>query len=375
MDWARDDGELIPGKTTSNYKIVERDYKNLYNQFISFGPLARKDGISGHGNKLDISDVYDELLENPSDPSPDPKHMRTTEWGGNRYPSVEDALDAANLILTLAPEANGELAFRAFKAKEERTGLKLTDMAENERSVRMTFEDIKRQPGRTLTTPFWSGIVNKGRAYAGYTMNVDKLVPWRTLTGRQSLYLDHPYYIDFGEHLPTYKSKLDAMKSDDITQSKELPDSLVLNYLTPHGKWHIHSTYYDNHRMLTLSRGMEPCWVNHKDAEKIGLKDNDWVEVINDNGVMVTRAVVSARIQPGSCIIYHSPERTISMPKSQLRGQRRGGGHNSVTRIKLNPLLLAGGYAQFSYGFNYWGPVGVNRDTYVVVKKLSKLEW
>ncbi len=90
---------------------------------------------------------------------------------------------------------------------------------------------------------------------------------------------------------------------------------------------------------------------------------------------MVTRAVVSARIQLGSCIIYHSPERTISMPKSQLRGKRRGGGHNSVTRIKLNPVLLAGGYAQFSYGFNYWGPVGVNRDTYVIIKKLSKLEW
>ncbi|OLS23178.1 MAG: Respiratory nitrate reductase 1 alpha chain [Candidatus Heimdallarchaeota archaeon LC_2] len=375
MDWGRDGGELIPGKTTSHYKIVERNYTDLYNRFISFGPLARRDGISGHGNKLDIADIYDELLTNPSDPSPDPKHMRTTEWGGNRYPSLEDALDAANLILRLAPESNGELAYRAFKAKEERTGLKLRDLAENERSVQMTFEDLKRQPRRTLTTPFWSGIVNKGRAYAGYTMNVDKLVPWRTLTGRQHLYLDHPYYIDFGEHLPTYKSKLDPMKSDDITQSKNLPDSLVLNYLTPHGKWHIHSTYYDNHRMLTLSRGMEPCWINHKDAEKIGLKDNDWVEVINDNGVMVTRAVVSARVQPGSCMIYHSPERTISMPKSQLRGKRRGGGHNSVTRIKLNPLLLAGGYAQFSYGFNYWGPVGVNRDTFVVVKKLSKLEW
>jgi nitrate reductase alpha subunit len=31
--------------------------------------------------------------------------------------------------------------------------------------------------------------------------------------------------------------------------------SLVLNYLTPHGKWHIHSTYGDNLRMETLSRG------------------------------------------------------------------------------------------------------------------------
>ena len=27
-------------------------------------------------------------------------------------------------------------------------------------------------------------------------------------------------------------------------------DSLVLNFLTPHGKWHIHSTYGDTLRMI-----------------------------------------------------------------------------------------------------------------------------
>ena len=32
-------------------------------------------------------------------------------------------------------------------------------------------------------------------------------------------------------------------------------DALVLRYLTPHGKWNIHSTYQDNERMLTLFRG------------------------------------------------------------------------------------------------------------------------
>jgi nitrate reductase alpha subunit len=40
----------------------------------------------------------------------------------------------------------------------------------------------------------------------------------------------------------------------------------MLNVLTPHGKWHIHSTYGDTLRMLTLSRGMEPCWMSEQDA-------------------------------------------------------------------------------------------------------------
>ena len=34
------------------------------------------------------------------------------------------------------------------------------------------------------------------------------------------------------------------------------------------------------------------------------------------------------------------------------------------------PMLMLGGYAQFSYYFNYWGPTGVNRDCYVIVRKL-----
>ena len=61
------------------------------------------------------------------------------------------------------------------------------------------------------------------------------------------------------------------------------------------------------------------------------VNDNDWVEVHNDHGVVVTRAVVSARIPRGICIIYHSPERTYSVPKSPLRNNRRAGGHNSLT--------------------------------------------
>ncbi len=69
----------------------------------------------------------------------------------------------------------------------------------------------------------------------------------------------------------------------DFRKAKESePNSIMLNYLTPHGKWHIHSTYYDNHRMLTLSRGIEPFWLRVDDAAKIGVVDNDWVEVYSN---------------------------------------------------------------------------------------------
>jgi nitrate reductase alpha subunit len=213
--------------------------------------------------------------------------------------------------------------------------------------------------------------MNNGRTYSAFCLNVERLVPWRTVTGRQHFYLDHEGYIAFGEHLPTYKPKPDPRTYGDIVKTEAEGRSIMLNYLTPHGKWHIHSTYYDNLRMLTLSRGIEPFWMNDKDAAEIDVKDNDWVEVYNDHGVVVTRSVVSARVPRGVCIYYHSPERTISIPKSPLRGGRRAGGHNSLTRTRLKPVLMMGGYGQFTYDFNYWGPTGVNRDTHILVRKLK----
>jgi nitrate reductase alpha subunit len=378
LDWKAGECEPIPGKTMPHLRVVERDYTNLYNRFISLGRGVRDKGLNAHGINIPVADAYDELLEAPTTTPPDKHRTRCVEWGGERYPSLEDALDAANTILHLAPETNGEIAHAAFAAEEEKTGLSLTDLAEPNRGVRMTFADLAAQPKRTLTSPMWTGDVRDGRAYAAWVLNVERLIPWRTLAGRQHLYMDHPWYLDFGEHLPVYKPKLDPMLTGDfrIRPDEDEPGTLFLNFITPHGKWHIHSTYGDNLRMLTLSRGIEPCWLNDKEAEQAGIVDNDWVEVFNDNGVFVTRAVVSARVKPGTCMVYHAPDRTLDIPKSQVRGGKRGGGHNSLTRTRINPVQLAGGYAQFTYGFNYWGPIGVfTRDTYAIVKKLSKLEW
>ena len=41
----------------------------------------------------------------------------------------------------------------------------------------------------------------------------------------------------------------------------------------------------------------------------------------------------------------------------------------------LKPTHMVGGYAQLSYGFNYYGTVGSNRDEFVIVRKLNKIDW
>lgn len=365
QDWSKGECEPIPGKTMPQFSYVKRDYRNLYNQYNSLGPLVREKGVGAHGTRYSCTDFYDELVATRG----------VQNWGGKTYPSIAEDKEVCNTILALASVTNGELAYRSYKNMEEKVGLPLAHLAEKSRSVRMTYEGLQTRPHRLINSPMWSGLLENGRPYSPFTYNVENQVPWRTLTGRQHFYLDHPAYIQFGEHVPAYKPKPLPTQYADLTFSVEVGKTKMLNYLTPHGKWHIHSTYGDTQRMTTLSRGVEPFWINDKDAADIGVNDNDWVEVHNDNGVVVTRAAVSARIPRGICIQYHSPERTLSVPRSPLRGNRRAGGHNSLTRTRLKPNLMVGGYGQFTFHFNYWGPIGCNRDTHVLVRKLPELIW
>ena len=98
------------------------------------------------------------------------------------------------------------------------------------------------------------------------------------------------------------------------------------------------------------------------------MTDNDWVEVVNGNGAIACRAVVSHRIPVGSAYMYHSQDRHINVPISETTGTR-GGTDNSVTRIMIKPTHLIGGYAQLSYGFNYYGAIGSQRDELTIVRR------
>ncbi|MBI3682656.1 MAG: nitrate reductase subunit alpha [Acidobacteria bacterium] len=364
-DWMNGEVEAIPGKTMPGLRVVQRNYKDVHSMYNSLGPLVRENGIGAHGTHYDVKDEYDAAL----------KDSPVNCWNGGQYPSLVEDEHACDVILRFASVTNGELSYRSYQNMEQRTGLPLVHLVEKSRSFRATYKGLQARPHRFVNSPMWSGLIENGRAYSPFTYNVETLVPWRTLTGRQHFYLDHEGYLQFGEHVPTYKPKPTPTQYADLRVSEQAGPTKMLNYLTPHGKWHIHSTYGDNQRMTTLSRGIEPFWMNDRDAAEIGILDNDWVEVHNDHGVVVTRACVSARIPRGVCIQYHSPERTFSVPKSPLRGYRRAGGHNSLTRTRLKPVLMMGGYGQFTFHFNYWGPTGCNRDTHVLVRKLPDLKW
>src|SRR5271166_1530820 len=179
----------------------------------------------------------------------------------------------------------------------------------------------------------------------------------------------------FGETFATWRPPIDTKALAPVQGRHDNGNpEIALNFITPHQKWGIHSTYTDNLLMLTLNRGGPVVWISEVDAKRAGIADNDWVEAYNVNGALTARAVVSQRIREGSLFMYHAQEKIINTPGSETTRQR-GGIHNSVTRAVLKPTHMIGGYAQLSYGFNYYGTVGSNRDEFVIVRKMIEVDW
>ncbi len=85
------------------------------------------------------------------------------------------------------------------QALGEFTGRDHTHLALNKEDEKIRFRDIQAQPRKIISSPTWSGLESEHVSYnAGYT-NVHELIPWRTLSGRQQLYQDHPWMRAFGE--------------------------------------------------------------------------------------------------------------------------------------------------------------------------------
>jgi nitrate reductase alpha subunit len=366
-DWKRGECEPIPGKTMPAVIVVERDYPSTYAKFTSLGPLLDKLGNGGKGISWDTQDEIKQLG--------DLNYRRAEAGAAQGRPRIDSAIDAAEVILSLAPETNGEVAVKAWNALSAQTGIAHAHLAHARADEKIRFRDIQAQPRKIISSPTWSGIESEHVSYnAGYT-NVHELIPWRTLSGRQQLYQDHPWMRAFGESLCVYKPPIDTCNYAKLmgARSNGNPE-IALNFVTPHQKWGIHSTYTDNLLMLTLSRGGPIVWMSEADARRIDVADNDWIECFNSNGALCARAVVSQRVPSGMVMMYHAQEKIVNMPGSEITGTR-GGIHNSVTRIALKPTHMIGGYAQLSYGFNYYGTVGSNRDEFVVVRKMNRVDW
>lgn len=368
-DWKNGECEPVPGKTMPKLVVVERDYTAVGAKWRSLGPLIAKIGTMTKGVAVPGDDAE--------------AHLATL------LPTVQDGPTAgrvllgsdqafAEAILAMAGTTNGHNAVAGFRALEKRTGQRLADLAEEHEHDKITFADTVRSPQPVYTSYEWSGSETGGRRYSAFVINTERLRPWSTVTGRQQFLVDHDWMAEMGELLPVYRPPLDiahyyeAHRYGDIDVDHDGNSrGVTVRYLTPHSKWSIHSSYQDNPYMLALSRGGPVIWMSLADADAIGVKDNEWVEAVNPHGVVTARAIVSHRMPAGTVFMYHSQDRNINVPLTETN-KRRGGTHNALTRVYVKPTHLAGGYGQLTYGFNYYGPTGNQRDELTVIRRRSQ---
>ena len=362
-DWKRGECDPIPGVTMPRLVTVERDYTAVAQKMAALGPLVETLGTGVKGVSWKPVEAVDLLGR---------VNGRVRGGVANGRPRLTRDIHVAEAILALSGTTNGQVAVQGWRDLEERTGVRLADLAEERSGERISFADTQVQPRAVITSPEWSGSETGGRRYSPFVVNVERKKPWHTLTGRMHFFLDHDWLAEYGECLPTYRPPLDYVRhfGEQGLREDGRPE-ITVRYLTPHSKWSIHSEYQDNLHMLRLFRGGPVIWMSPLDATKIGVGDNDWIEAYNRNGVVACRAVVTHRMPEGTVFMYHAKDRHLMTPKSEVSGWH-GGGDNSLTRLVVKPTHMIGGYAQLSYGFNYYGPTGNQRDEITVIRRRAQ---
>lgn len=363
LDWRAGECEPIPGQTMPNLVVVERDFAAVADKMAALGPMVETAGLTWKAVTT-FPEAEVEYLKG--------LNGAVASGAGAGRPSLAKDTHAAETILALSGTTNGRLAVEGFKALERRTGTELADLATENESKQISFADTQSGPVAVYTSPEWSGSETGGRRYAPFTINTERLKPWHTLTGRQHFYLDHDWMGELGEQMPIFRPPLDmtALFAEPAV-GNSAGDSITVRYLTPHSKWSIHSAYQDNLYMLTLSRGGQAIWMSDIDAAKIGVVDNEWIECTNRNGVVNARAIVSHRMPEGVVFMYHAQDKAVDVPRTEKTG-KRGGIHNSLTRLMIKPTHLIGGYAQQSFALNYHGPTGNQRDEVTTIRRRSQ---
>ena len=131
--------------------VVERDYNDIYRKFTSVGPLLDKLGNGGKGINWNTEHEVRELAGiNDSVSEPGVSQGR---------PRLDTAIDAAEMILTFAPETNGHVSVKAWEALSKITGREHAHLAIG----RERQDPLPRHPGAAAQDHLGADLVGPGK--------------------------------------------------------------------------------------------------------------------------------------------------------------------------------------------------------------------
>ncbi|MFQ5514457.1 MAG: molybdopterin-dependent oxidoreductase [Myxococcota bacterium] len=218
----------------------------------------------------------------------------------------------------------------------------------------MSLEDLRRTGALRIRSLGMQG--GTAGVYSEYSQDqsvhplgdfVTKKRPYPTLTGRQQFYLDHPWFLELGEALPTFKPPPHSGGDHPLVLTGG------------HTRWSIHAQWRDDPLLLRLQRGEPLVHLNPRDCSERGIGDHDRIVVRNDLGSFRARACSSAAIRPGQAHIFHAWE------PYQFAGQHS---HQALVPSPIKATQLVADYGQLHWDYAHYEPNQVDRDTRVEIE-------
>jgi nitrate reductase alpha subunit len=192
--------------------------------------------------------------------------------------------------------------------------------------------------------------IKMDETHTAFTWHTENKLPYPTLTRRAQFYIDHDWFLEAGEALPCHK--------ENPPQGGNYPFSMT----TGHNRWSVHSMNIVNKVLLQTHRGRPHLVMNDEDARRLGIEDEEEVEIQNDMGTFIAPVKLSPSVRPGQVISYNGWEPYM---------YRTWKGASDLEPGMVKWLHFAGGYGHLRYWPLQWQPVPFDRGVRVNVSKLD----
>ena len=114
--------------------------------------------------------------------------------------------------------------------------------------------------------------------------------------------------------------------------------------------------------MLRLQRGEPLVYLNPTDADRLAVKDHEYVEIFNNYGSVRMRLKVTAMVRPGVAYYYHAWE-PHQFPNHES--------YKWLIPGLVKPLHMAGDYGQIEHAMNRFQPGSAVQDTRIGIRPWS----
>ncbi|MEE8385074.1 MAG: molybdopterin-dependent oxidoreductase, partial [Dehalococcoidia bacterium] len=175
-------------------------------------------------------------------------------------------------------------------------------------------------------------------------------IPYDTLVRRAQYYIDHEWFLEAGEELPTHKEPVNhggAKRRFQMTSG--------------HNRWSIHSMNITNDIIQNTYRGEPIVFINDQDAAELEIENGAKVKVMSNAGEMLIQAKLSPSVRPGQLIVYNGFEPYM---------HEKWYGQADLEPGHVKHLGFAGGYGHLKYRLFSWQPIPADRAVRVDLEKV-----